>query len=138
MSHASSQPGMSEDLKKLQQEMNVDNTKEVDFFLLLDNLLAQEVHGFPCALKQKSQLQRTERRVIDIVSYVMGPSNREVLRLSVGTLLHTLQANMLEVTTSRGGDVEARYCTEGPCYCAAGLGGSGTRSGLGRITEINI
>ncbi|XP_075449649.1 lysophosphatidic acid phosphatase type 6 [Ascaphus truei] len=108
MSHASSQPGMSEDLKKLQQEMNVDNTKEVDFFLLLDNLLAQEVHGFPCALKQKSQLQRTERRVIDIVSYVMGPSNREVLRLSVGTLLHTLQANMLEVTTSRGGDVEAR------------------------------
>ncbi|KAM4699627.1 lysophosphatidic acid phosphatase type 6 [Discoglossus pictus] len=98
MSDASSQPGMSEDLKRLNRDMNIDKAQEVDFFLLLDNLLAQDVHGFPCSTKNKSHLQKTERRALDIVSYLMGP--REVLRLSVGPFLHTLQKNMLEVTNS--------------------------------------
>ncbi|XP_053561867.1 lysophosphatidic acid phosphatase type 6 isoform X2 [Bombina bombina] len=100
MYDASSQPGMSEDLKKLHEDMNIEKSKQVDFFLLLDNLLAQEVHGFPCSLKNKTQLQKSERRAIDVVSYLMGPSNRGVLQLSVGPFLHTLQRNMLEVINS--------------------------------------
>ncbi|KAM4795120.1 lysophosphatidic acid phosphatase type 6 [Rhinophrynus dorsalis] len=108
MSHASSQPGMSEDLKSLHQELNIDKAKEVDFFLLLDNLLAQEVHGFPCALKDKNFRQRTEQRAVDIVSYIMNPNNREVLRLSVGPFLYTLQRNMLDVMNASSTDPQAR------------------------------
>ncbi|OCT91329.1 hypothetical protein XELAEV_18014380mg [Xenopus laevis] len=107
-SSASSQPGMSEDLEKLRQEMNIDSTKELDFFLLLDNLLAQEVHGFPCPLKDKSNLQRIEERAIDVISYVIGPNNRKTLKLSVGPFLHTLQRNMLEVMSRAGAETQAR------------------------------
>ncbi|KAG8450125.1 hypothetical protein GDO86_002667 [Hymenochirus boettgeri] len=96
MSAASSQPGMMEDLKKIQQELNIDTTKEVDFFLLLDNLLAQEVHGFPSVVKDKTLLQRIEERTIDIISYITGPSSRKGLQLSIGPFLYTIQRNMLE------------------------------------------
>ncbi|NP_001072736.1 lysophosphatidic acid phosphatase type 6 [Xenopus tropicalis] len=99
---AAAQPGMADDLNQLRQEMNIDATKEVDFFLLLDNLLAQEVHGFPCPLKDKSNLQRIEERTINIFCYVIGPSNRKVLRLSVGPFLHTLRRNMLEARDTAG------------------------------------
>ncbi|XP_053311643.1 lysophosphatidic acid phosphatase type 6 [Spea bombifrons] len=108
MSLASSQPGMSDDLKKIQEGMNIDDEKDAGFFLLLDNLLAQEVHGFPCSLEDKPHLQRAESRVIDIVSYVMGPQNLEVLRLSVGPFLHALQSNILDVVNSGAEDAQRR------------------------------
>ncbi|XP_071994942.1 lysophosphatidic acid phosphatase type 6 isoform X2 [Engystomops pustulosus] len=104
MSVATSQPGMTDDLKKLQQELNIEDTKQVDFFLLLDNLQAEQVHGFPFSLQYESHLQRTEQRVLDIVSYVMGPSNRDVLKLMVGPFLYTLQMNMLETARRPSSD----------------------------------
>ncbi|KAG8535095.1 hypothetical protein GDO81_029454, partial [Engystomops pustulosus] len=104
MSVATSQPGMTDDLKKLQQELNIEDTKQVDFFLLLDNLQAEQVHGFPFSLQYESHLQRTEQRVLDIVSYVMGPSNRDVLKLMVGPFLYTLQMNMLETAKRPSSD----------------------------------
>ncbi|XP_040278955.1 lysophosphatidic acid phosphatase type 6 [Bufo bufo] len=104
---ASSQPGMTDVLKKLHQDLNIDNTKQVDFFLLLDNLLAEQVHGFPFSIQYESHLQQSEQRVIDIVSYIMGP-NREVLKLCVGPFLHTLQGNMLETTRRSAKDTQPR------------------------------
>ncbi|XP_044141680.1 lysophosphatidic acid phosphatase type 6 [Bufo gargarizans] len=105
---ASSQPGMTDVLKKLNQDLNINTTKQVDFFLLLDNLLAEQVHGFPFSIQYESHLQQSEQRVIDIVSYIMGP-NREVLKLCVGPLLHTLQGNMLETTRRSANDTQPRY-----------------------------
>ncbi|XP_069492099.1 lysophosphatidic acid phosphatase type 6 [Ambystoma mexicanum] len=96
MLNASSQPGMSEELKSLQQEIGIDRENNAGFFLIFDNLLAQEVHGLPGTLVLKKLLRRTERRVIDIVSYVME-RNRELLQMSVGAFLHTVQQNMLDV-----------------------------------------
>ncbi|KAM8976965.1 lysophosphatidic acid phosphatase type 6 [Pelodytes ibericus] len=108
MSRASSQPGMSDDLKRIQEEMNIDDSTPVDFFLLFDNLLAQEAHGFPCSLKDKPHLKRTERRAVDIVSYIMGSHNREILKLSVGPLLHALQRNMLDAVNSPSAESPCR------------------------------
>ncbi|XP_063302833.1 lysophosphatidic acid phosphatase type 6 [Pelobates fuscus] len=106
MSRATSQPGMSEDLTKIHKEMNIDHVKGADFFLLLDNLLAQEVHGFPCSLKDKPHLRTTEQRAIDILSYTMGHRDREILKLSVGPFLHALQSNMLD--TIEHADTQSR------------------------------
>ncbi|XP_075707117.1 lysophosphatidic acid phosphatase type 6 [Rhinoderma darwinii] len=108
MPFASSQPGMSDELKKLQRDLNIDSTKHVDFFLLLDNLLAEQVHGFPFSIQYKRHLQQSEQRAIDIVSYLMGPNNREVLKLSVGPFLYTLQSNMLEMTRCSSDETQAR------------------------------
>ncbi|KAM5179755.1 lysophosphatidic acid phosphatase type 6 [Mantella aurantiaca] len=96
MSDASNQPGMTDELKKLQRDLNI--KEEVDFFLLLDNLLAEQVHGFPFSMNYISHLQKSERRALDIVSYIVGPYNRGVLKLMVGPFLHTLQSNMMEAT----------------------------------------
>ncbi|KAJ1112829.1 hypothetical protein NDU88_001090 [Pleurodeles waltl] len=98
MSDASMQPGMSDELKNIQQEMGIEMDDKSGFFLLFDNLHAQEVHGLSGTPRLKKLLHRTERRVIDIVSYVM--ENREHLQMSVGPFLHTIQQNILEVVES--------------------------------------
>ncbi|XP_056415731.1 lysophosphatidic acid phosphatase type 6 isoform X2 [Hyla sarda] len=108
MSRASSQPGMTDELKKLQQELNIDDAKHVDFFLLLDNLLAEQVHGFPFSLQYENHLQQSEQRAIDIVSYIMGADNRDVLKLSIGPFLYALQSNMLETAKRSAEDTQAR------------------------------
>uniref|UniRef100_A0A8C8ZLJ9 acid phosphatase n=1 Tax=Prolemur simus TaxID=1328070 RepID=A0A8C8ZLJ9_PROSS len=40
---AYSQPGVSEDLKKVKEGMGIDNANEVDFLMLLDNMAAEQV-----------------------------------------------------------------------------------------------
>ncbi|CAJ0938167.1 unnamed protein product [Ranitomeya imitator] len=100
---ASSQPGMKDDLEKLQQELRIDSTMKVDFFLLLDNLLAEQAHGFPFSVQYERHLRHLERRAIDILCYVIDSNNSEAVRLSVGPFLYALQSNMLE-TTRRSAD----------------------------------
>ncbi|XP_075053403.1 lysophosphatidic acid phosphatase type 6 isoform X2 [Mixophyes fleayi] len=108
MPNAYTQPGMTDELKKLQRDLNIDNTKPADFFLLLDNLLAEKVHGFPFSRRYRSHLQRSEQRAIDILTYIMGPNKREVLKLSVGPFLYTLRSNILEVTKGTTADAQTR------------------------------
>uniref|UniRef100_A0A8C5LN41 Lysophosphatidic acid phosphatase type 6 n=1 Tax=Leptobrachium leishanense TaxID=445787 RepID=A0A8C5LN41_9ANUR len=108
MLRATSQPGMSEDLKKIRRDMDIDHEEQVDFFLLLDNLLAQEVHGFPCSSRDKPHLVRSEKRAIDIISYTTGRHDGEILKLSVGPFLHALQSNMLERAESTEADAQSR------------------------------
>ncbi|KAM4046813.1 lysophosphatidic acid phosphatase type 6 isoform 1-T5 [Anomaloglossus baeobatrachus] len=105
---ASSQPKMKDDLKKLQRDLHIESAKEVDFFLLLDNLFAEQAHGFPFSAQYESHLQRSERRAIDILSYAMGSNNREAVRLSVGPFLYALQSNMLETTRRSSDDPQPR------------------------------
>ncbi|XP_072277661.1 lysophosphatidic acid phosphatase type 6 [Pyxicephalus adspersus] len=62
----------------------------------LKHLTRNFVHGFPFSSKYKSHLQKSEQRALDIMSYIVGPNKREVLKLMVGPFLYTLQSNMLE------------------------------------------
>lgn len=98
MLDASTRPGMSEELKNIQRELGIDIDDHSGFFLLFDNLHSQEVHGLSGTPMLKNLLRRTEKRVIDIVSYIM--ENRELLQMSVGPFLHTVQQNILEVVES--------------------------------------
>uniref|UniRef100_A0A8C9DM69 acid phosphatase n=1 Tax=Prolemur simus TaxID=1328070 RepID=A0A8C9DM69_PROSS len=47
---AYSQPGVSEDLKKVKEGMGIDNANEVDFLMLLDNMAAEQEKTVPCRL----------------------------------------------------------------------------------------
>ncbi|XP_029434206.1 lysophosphatidic acid phosphatase type 6 isoform X4 [Rhinatrema bivittatum] len=110
MLHAYSQPEISEELQKLQQKMGLEEEKikEVDFFLLLDNLLAEEAHGLAGSLVLKDMLQQIEQRAIDIIFYVLEPDEREVLQLSVGPFLYILQDNMLQTANGSSATTKSR------------------------------
>uniref|UniRef100_A0A2K5IXH9 acid phosphatase n=2 Tax=Colobinae TaxID=9569 RepID=A0A2K5IXH9_COLAP len=45
---ASLQPGISEDLKKVKEGMGIDSSDEVDFFILLDNVAAEQEKTGSC------------------------------------------------------------------------------------------
>ncbi|KAG9470727.1 lysophosphatidic acid phosphatase type 6 [Eleutherodactylus coqui] len=105
---AFSQPGMKDELTKLHQDLHIDSSNEVDFFVLIDNLLAEQAHGFPFSVQYEGYLQRTERKVIDIVSYMVRPNDREVMKLMVGPFLYALQSNILEATRRSSDDTQSR------------------------------
>ncbi|XP_008946331.1 PREDICTED: lysophosphatidic acid phosphatase type 6-like [Merops nubicus] len=76
--------------------MGIDGENSVDFFLLHDNIRAEQVHNLPSCPVLKNFQQTVERRSVDLVLFVLEDSTRKVLQMSVGLLFHTLQKNITE------------------------------------------
>uniref|UniRef100_H0WN39 Lysophosphatidic acid phosphatase type 6 n=1 Tax=Otolemur garnettii TaxID=30611 RepID=H0WN39_OTOGA len=93
---ASLQPGISEDLKKVKEGMGIDSSQEVDFFSLLDNMAAEEVHSLPSCPALKRFAWMIEQRAVDTALYVLPREDRESLQMAVGPFLHILEDNLLK------------------------------------------
>ncbi|XP_054419336.1 lysophosphatidic acid phosphatase type 6 isoform X2 [Pteronotus mesoamericanus] len=93
---ASLQPGISEDLKKVKEGLGIDNSDEVDFLILFDNMAAEQVHGLLSCPMLKRFAWNIEQRAVDTALYVQS-RDRESLQMAVGPFLYLLESSLLKV-----------------------------------------
>ncbi|KAM6217661.1 lysophosphatidic acid phosphatase type 6 [Rhynchocyon petersi] len=97
---ASLQPGISEDLKKVKEEIGIDNSDGVDFLNLLDNVAAEQVHSLPSCPALKRFSRMIEQRAVDTALYMFQREDRKSIQLAVGPFLHILENNLLKAIDS--------------------------------------
>ncbi|EAW50931.1 acid phosphatase 6, lysophosphatidic [Homo sapiens] len=97
---ASLQPGISEDLKKVKDRMGIDSSDKVDFFILLDNVAAEQAHNLPSCPMLKRFARMIEQRAVDTSLYILPKEDRESLQMAVGPFLHILESNLLKAMDS--------------------------------------
>ncbi|XP_060090429.1 lysophosphatidic acid phosphatase type 6 [Heteronotia binoei] len=102
------QPGISNDLKTIKEKVGINSEKQVDFFVLLDNMFAEQAHNLPSCPLLKNFLQIIEQRAIDSLLYVTEYNLRETLQMSVGPLLYELQKNIREAIEPSSANIKAR------------------------------
>uniref|UniRef100_A0A8C0WJM1 Lysophosphatidic acid phosphatase type 6 n=1 Tax=Castor canadensis TaxID=51338 RepID=A0A8C0WJM1_CASCN len=90
------QPGISEDLKKVKAGMGIDNSDNVDFLTLLDNMTAEQVHSLPSCPTLKRFAWMIEQRAVDTALHMLHLEDRESLQMAVGPFLHILEDNLLK------------------------------------------
>ncbi|XP_063161574.1 lysophosphatidic acid phosphatase type 6 isoform X2 [Candoia aspera] len=99
---------IAEDLKNIKQKMGISNEQEVDFFLLLDNIFAEQAHDLPSCPVLKNFMQLIEQRAVDSFLYVTKYSSREILQMSVGPLLYAVEENIRKAIESSSFDSNTR------------------------------
>ncbi|XP_015362542.1 lysophosphatidic acid phosphatase type 6 isoform X1 [Marmota marmota marmota] len=92
---ATSQPQISEDLKEVKEGMGLDSSIEVDFFILLDNMAAEQAHSLSSCPTLQRFAQVVEQRAVDTALYVLQREDRESLQMAVGPFLHILESSLL-------------------------------------------
>lgn len=93
---AVSQPGISEDLKKVKAGVGITDSDNVDFFILLDNMVAEQAHSILSSPALKRFAQLIEQRAVDMALYMLQQEDRESIQMAVGPFLHILEGNLLK------------------------------------------
>lgn len=90
------QPGISEDLEKVKAGVGINSSDEVDFFVLLDNVAAEQVHSLLSCPALKRFAQMIEQRAVEAALYTLQQEDREGIQMAVGPFLHLLEGNLLK------------------------------------------
>ncbi|XP_035303956.1 lysophosphatidic acid phosphatase type 6 isoform X1 [Cricetulus griseus] len=95
------QPGIAEDLEKVKASVGIDSNDKVDFFVLLDNVAAEQVHSLLRCPALKRFAKVIEQRAVETALYVLHQEDRESIQMAVGPFLYMLKGNLLKAVDPR-------------------------------------